>query len=73
MTFYSQLATLEAINLIALWVVALIRIPIAIRSSPSLISCVAIIVESLSMTIAHPPVGLAINQLSGIANIETQV
>ncbi|MEU4244006.1 MAB_1171c family putative transporter [Actinoplanes sp. NPDC026619] len=71
MDFYSQLAVLEAANLIALWAVAIVRVPIAIRSSQSFISCLAIIVEALSMTIAHPPVGQAINRISGIANIET--
>jgi len=71
MTFYSMFAAVELINLILLWAVALIRIPIAIRSSPSLLWCLAMIVEALSMTISHPSVGLAVNDLLGIPNIET--
>jgi hypothetical protein len=71
MTLYYQLAVLEIANLTLLWTVAFIRIPIAVRSSPSFISCLAVIVESLSMTISHPSVGLAINRFTGIANIET--
>jgi hypothetical protein len=67
----SVLSTLEIWVVYALWIATIIRIPIAIRLPRSFAWWIAIFLESLSMTIAQPSLGIALNRYTGIPNIET--